>query len=396
MYRLHFHILLFIFLLNVLVSNAREYLPIENIHLIRAYIMIFFIIIVLPFVEVKKFAIPLYLFVLYTLTLTFFSSNFNTSFSSLLRNILPLLIFLPAFQLFEKFGNHNTLSKIIIISMFLMVINIILAQLIRFGPNPYGASAIFLGGGGVTQSFLLVFLILAMPIVFINKNTRKPRWKLLLLVLLSVLTVLAIGRRGASLGLITGLLTYMIFTYRKTKLLFILIIPLFIILFVSEVYMEKLSAVYTERRMEEIDNPMQVGRFVEFEWALNLMSEKGINQILFGSEIYNYQAISGSQRPLHNDFATYLIGAGVIGLTLYLSIFYTIFRRFRIYSFYIKEVEIKKELSASFYALIVSALVMSISGLYYAISAMTVLFILLAAILSQAKNIALDNFTNNL
>ena len=394
--KIKYHFILLIAALNVLTAITSAYFPEGDLHtgIIRAIVMILFFVYYIPKLELDLTTKIIIIYLVYLAILIPFSSNAESTLSAYIRHGISLMMFPIAFAYFQNINNIHYLYFLTIISLTLIIFNYFVAQYFGIGRTPYYEGGIYLGGGGVQQTYLIAYFLLLLPLFFHFDIPSKLKNIIYLIYPVAIIPLLLIGRRGAILGFLIGILVYLVFTYRKSKAILVVGAIIISAVIAINLYYEQFSGIL-EHRMRGVEEPEKIGRFAEYYWAKDLIREKGYSHALFGSELFNYQSISRGRRALHNDFTTILIGSGIIGLSLYMLIYIVIIMCYRRYSITIKSQSIKKELRAVLYSLIAAGFIISISGQYYVISALAILFILLGAILGISKDISISDGLNS-
>jgi len=394
--QLKYHSIIVIALLNVITAISSAYFPEGEVHsgIIRAIIMIGFLAYYIPKLDYDATTKIIIIYLVYLLVLTPFSSNIERTFSTYIKHGISLMMFPIAYSYFKNINNIVYLCILTVASLSLFILNYIIAQYLGIGSTPYYEGGVYLGGGGVQQTYLIVYFLLIIPIFFQFTIPSKLKNIIYIIYPVAIIPLLLIGRRGAILGFLIGVLVYLFFTYRKSKAILMIVIVVLSAIFAINIFHEQFTGIL-EHRMRGIEEPERIGRFAEYYWAKDLIRDKGYRHALFGSELFNYQSISGGRRPLHNDFTTFLIGAGIVGLSLYIFIYVTMMANYRRNERYINSYSIRKELRAVLYSLIAAGFVISISGQYYVISALAILFILLGAILGISEDISIRDGVNS-
>ena len=386
------HAIILIALINVIAAITSQYFPEDTLHtgIIRAVVMFGSFAYYLPKLKIDSTTKVIIVYLSYLLIIVTFSSNVESTFSTYLKHGIGLLMFPIAYQYFKDLNNIKALAYLVVISLALINANLIVAQFFHIGRVVYGGS-IYVGGGRMGQTYLIAYFLLSIPLILLFK--LRERLKLLLFIVypLSIMFLFLVGRRGSILGFLAGLFVYSLFTYRKSKAMTALSTMVLVGIIAFSVYAEQIN--FVQDRIMSISEPEDIARYQEVFWSMELIQEKGITHALFGSELFNYQAITGGRRGLHMDYTTLLIGSGVLGLLLYLSIYYTLFKQIIRIAAKIKSNKMRREIYATFFSLITCAAIISISGQYGSISSLALLFIIFGSILGITFALAEQDYS---
>ncbi len=269
-------------------------------------------------------------------------------------------------------------------TVIILLLNYIASQFFKLGVSVYSEDSFYKGGATASAPIILSMSILIFFYAFNSKQLPYSKVFTVVVSALAIFIILLSVKRGAILGLVAGFVVYFIFTTKKlnTSFRLFLIAVGFIAIFseYSDVIQRRVDARTTEKN--EIQNE---NRYREVFYMLEEMENLSVPQILFGYEPFNSSKIMakyfGRPRQLHVDYTILLLGTGVIGLLLYLGLFWSIFR----YSQRLKSLFIQKQLIlgrleiyenfALTSSLLVLSLTMSFSGGIQFISYRIILFL---------------------
>ncbi len=375
------NLVLAIFFINAIVAITSAFVFMGGVHtgLIRAG----FIAVALPLliinIKFTKATAIIFLVLIYLSVSLLTNTRFVENIPTFIGVIFSLLMYPLAYSYIYKHEHYEKLSKIVIWLLMVFGLHFIWAQLFQVGVLPYerAGGAFYVGGGGVQQTFIIVYLLLFLPFV-IKFYPKRFGWFEISALILSLFPVFLIFRRGAILAFLLGLIIYSIFHYRKSKFFKFVFIGSIIAILTFPTYYSQIQPLIERRTIDVTDTEAieQIGRTQEIiTWAPYWMETKGFTHTLFGSELYDYQQLANTRRSLHTDYAVYLIGAGIIGFILYFSVLLFIIFDFRNYVKNIKSRVLRKELTSILFALLGAYMIISYSGQYYVISALsTVMF----------------------
>jgi hypothetical protein len=344
----------------------------------------------LIFYFLQKYGVPknnlnsfLLIYILYLFGISMLASNLMESIFDGFMKIAISLIMIPiGFKVAQL--DKNTMIKGVYWMVIALLLNYGVSQFFKLGVSVYSEDSFYKGGATASAPIILSMSILIFFSAF-NSN-QLPYSKIFTIILssISIFIIILSVKRGAIFGLAAGLAVYFIFTSKKLNSSFrlVLIALGFIAIFseYSGVIQKRVDARTTEKN--EIQNE---NRYREVFYMLEEMETLSISQILFGYEPFNSSKIMakyfGRPRQLHVDYTILLLGTGVVGLLIYLGLFWYIFR----YSQRLKSLFIQNQLLsgrlevyenfALTSSLIVLSLTMSFSGGIQFISYRIILFL---------------------
>ena len=188
-------------------------------------------------------------------------------------------------------------------------------------------------------------------------------------------------KRGAILALICATLAYLVYTGKRTKtaVRFVLVglLMIFILNNNIESFYKRFESRTTERN--ELQNE---GRYKEIFYIFQEFENSNPVEIMFGNEPFNSDVVMakyfGRKRRLHVDYNILLHGAGIFGLSIYLIIYFNLFkiaRRMKRKSINTISEYSNKENFALVISILILSLVMGFSGGLQFISYRVMLFL---------------------
>ncbi len=375
------NIVIFLLVVNTLVAITSGFEITGSFHtgLWRAVIMAALLPILIYSLKVTRtskviFAVFVYLFIA-LMTNTYFWSNFSTFISV----VFSLLMYPIAYTYIYNKKHHVKLYRTIFALLLIFCVHFIWAQAFNVGRTPYVADIVYLGGGGVQQTYMIAYFLLFIPFLILCTNITITRSQFFVIII-SLAPIFLIFRRAAVLSLLFGFVFYAYFTPLKGRFVRFILGTSVVLILLSPLYFEKLTTI-AEHRPTDPEDFGQVGRTREItEWFPRLIKEKGLSHAFWGSELYDYGALTGARRPLHSDYAVYLIGSGIVGFLLYFSVLIFIWKDFSGNAKYIKNRYLVKETKAVLAALTIAYLIISYSGQYYVVSALSVIMMFFGVI----------------
>mgnify|MGYP005834872627 CR=1 FL=1 len=334
-----------------------------------------------------KFPKFFWVFSIYIFILCFFSSDIFISLKNYTQLILSLLMF-PIGYLY--FSDDYKLKKFLQIAKFALLIyitSLVLGNFFGIGTINFGYSGIeesvgFFSSGSIYAGSVLVALL---PIFLLFDKKKSTRMITIIMGIFFILGVLFTARRTSIMIPFIGLFVFLFFSKMKAKIILMFIIGTISFLLISPFILDRLTerlAVRAEAGRFDVNSYEQEARYFDLVNAWNQATnfDEPLDA-LFGTNIFaeggwRYGVKIG--RIIHNDYAVFLQGGGIIGLILYLVMILSILfiNKFQLY-------KIRKFKYNIYYTsiicLIAILLAVSLNGGYNIISYRALLFLLLGA-----------------
>lgn len=335
---------------------------------------------------------------LYILILCSFSSDLS---ESLIDGFIKLFISLMMFPIGVLIGNNDNRSiiRIAFWMLLLLIVNYGLAQYLKLGNSLYEEDTFYSGGATATTPIIIALCVL---VLLNGLNTKRLAYNQLLNIFvlsISIFIVLLSLKRGAILAMGVGLVFYFLFsTNRKFLSLRMFAVGIGLILFFSQYsasFNQRLDARTTEKNNLENEN-----RYKETFFIINELNQAPLINLVFGDEAFNSKKVLKKyfkrERQLHVDYNVLLHGTGILGLILYLILFFRFLSISRSYKIMANKFIIDKnatrivnENHALIIAMVVLCLAMSFSGGLQFSSYRIILFLFLGYFLGQSQKIIL-------
>jgi len=396
--RLLFYFLLAIPLINA-VADSTIYYFVEpdkesGLHpgIIRGVILILYILLFgIKRIRNERVNYFILAFLAYLFILLLFSSNIRYAFlSGYIKWFIPLMMFPVGFYFFKNVNSLLLLNRIYVYAAIIICSNLVVAQIIKFGLSAYVEKSFYTGGAGVGITNQLSLILLTYPFLLRKRIsfTRSLNWLVYINGVLSIVFVLLAMKRAAIISLMAGVLIYLYFTQSRIRF----IKYLAVIIFFFYLIFPLIQDVFTERyetRMRQMENIEKEARYQEILYVFQEFREADISQKLFGAHLFNTGEYFGrkyfnTNRMIHSDFFGFLYGAGVIGIFLYLAIYYVIISMGVKFRRILKHEIIERELLAIFFAILVATFLISFTG-SGTIGERCLVFLYLGAISGTAK-----------
>lgn len=334
-----------------------------------------------------KLFLPLFILLVYSSLLIFFSSDIYSSIIEFVK-FSSTLLFLPvSFYLInskEKFINFvNGVYPILI----LYVGFVIISNIYDVGSNRYSneGKEIFRVALGDAKLYAPAFLVGMLPILIKNNIIKRKKLYTVIGFINLLLLILTIRRTAIFIIIFIPFFYYLITGNIKTVITSIFGVCLFLILtfpIIKDQFNSRLSERYY---LTENDySYKKEGRFLELLSVMNLFykSNNGL-YYLFGKDAYNTAGNYGfydKERPIHSDYTYVFFCAGFVGLFLYISIFTNVFLKLKRLR---KKINTKifNGLYKIYFTLFVLILIIGVSGNIWAITYKSFTFSLLGSFL---------------
>lgn len=344
---------------------------------------------------------PLFRFLLYTLLLIPFSSEFFYSLKGYMQVFISMMCLVIGYIYFDRKTKLDLLNKIALGVLLFTIFSSIMgyffgigAQLeytVKKGPETIGLLRSF----GLYSGAVIIGIL---PLVVTSFQKSFGRWLLFGTAIITYIFILLNVRRTAIVIPLIGLLTYLWFIPNKKKIISGLVIGIGVLLLLSPYYEKTLL-----RRFEIREN---AGRFEEDFYETESRYIENINvfekvfsfdnpiKSFFGSKIYASGREGDSRtRMNHTDLANLLDGTGIIGVILYVLLYFQLFKAPK---------RIKVRLNRNFdlykstyYGLLFISIFASIGGSLMNVTLRSILFLYMGAMLSMMKMVKLDFVVNN-
>lgn len=372
--------------------------------LYRALMLLILIFIILRNNFYRTFLMPvskvIYFFLAFLLVLTIFSTDFVASFLEYLKTVIILLMFILAYLLTSEGFSLSKVLKSTRPVLYLLISNIFLSMLFSFGWAGYSRDVRFYSGSIFANVWYAPALavVINLPLLM-TKMTKMRKYLNVALVSGSFILVLLSGRRSTLLVFFIALFLYPIyfkgnFRFVKTYIL------LGVLLASSFPFYEDILFAQYEQRVENLGQRLErENRYQESKYLWDeVLSFENPTKSLFGQDPFltagKYAGGRFGNRVLHVDINIVLFSAGIIGLLLYAYIYVAIYLNFlklkRKVLYYLKKTE-SNYLFFVFNVIFLSAIGLSFSGGFHAITFRSIVFIILGGIMGYLTKVVNQN-----
>ncbi|MDZ7821467.1 MAG: O-antigen polymerase [Candidatus Marinimicrobia bacterium] len=278
--------------------------------------------------------------IVYFVFLGLFSSNYVMTYNYLAKFSIPFLFFIVGYSIIKSPEEFKDFTKKSLIILIYFVGYIIYANVFSVGTSYYGGvlSSFKTGYIGLQGLYIPTFLII--QALFILPFYKKKLFVILLSSLGIIIFVLILKRTNIIL-LILGFVMWLYYEKKINKkygIIFLIILgTLFYVVFSSELFIERVTA--RSSRFSSEYSITEEGRYKENLFIWNQVNDSPIS-LLFGSgEVFNDKEtmtreadfVSSSGRQTHNSYARLLWSGGLLGVYLFLLLYYRFWKRIKNY-----------------------------------------------------------------
>jgi len=340
----------------------------------------------------------LLIFIVYIAVLIPNSMDVFITFEAVVRAFVIMSMFIAAYSLVRTKDDLLLILNGVIAAVIIINIELIFAQIFRIGTSPYIDGSFYTGGGGVSAFTSAMYGVIVIPLRLIIDDRNK--WLVIILVLVSTLFIFLLFKRVTMGALVAGVVVYFLLTPDKSMWISFALGTVIILMMVGPLFYDSIIQPYYETYyVEKVEsrtqeNPMTEGKFdKDFNWWYTDVKEKGsISRFLFGTNLGNEPMYYGTTRQIHVDYFRILHGAGIVGFIIYIVIFIVIIFEFN-KGYFIGDMSLfSGALRATFYAVIIAGMIISLSGGIFTITHRSILFLLLGSFLGVCVKEGYSNY----
>lgn len=354
--------------------------------IVRGLILLFFVLSVFSKFKKNSITESILIFIVYITFLFPISTDIFSSIQVSSKIFLTLLMMPVGYSLIRSKSAMDRLNKNIFLVYIILIVGFVTYNLFDFGGYVY--VDVGFQSGGLSDNWNVITYSLLLAPLFLNLKPTIAKKYLFYFFFITLLIILVISfKRIAITGFIFGYLVYFYKYGNYKKSIQSIILVTIVLVSLSPFYIDAVLMKY-EFRKEQLLVPDMIensGRFLEtyYIWEEILSFENPIKSI-FGCEAFNtvglYAGGAFKNRTAHVDYNLILFSNGIIGLLLYLNIYFQAYIKF-------KKILVKKNTyhnkmySAVFCSLFFTSLFTSLSGQMYAITFRSIAFFYMGSIL---------------
>jgi len=274
------------------------------------------------------------------------------------------LYFINSFQRFVE------LNRVFIISILIIMVTILMANITGVTYKLYADTGFSLGGQGVNIAKNLTIFVLPFPIYMLLTRNRNSGMALRVLYMVCLILIFISLKRGAMLGLLLGTSVYFLISAKRGKFLRNSLVVILVLFLAYPLYKPVLMTTFIAREKNfsftEADIEKE-GRYSEYKLTWEDIRHKSILRTFAGEGVQSEAKYFRITRLHHSDFFSVLFGAGIIGLILYILTYFKAYKEVIFFRFLEKEKPLVREMRAVTTALIFGLIGLSLSGVYHTI-----------------------------
>lgn len=309
-----------------------------------------------------------YLFLGYLFLLCLFSESFITSFY-IYNKVFVASLLLPLSLFFVSSENRfHYFIRSCLISLFLLELNFIISNILGIGFATYQDESILFGESGVNITKYMVIFIMVIPFYLKYEQNKTYRILGVILLISGIIIVLLGMKRSAILAISAGFILYAFFTPYKSRMIRIIPIVAVLVVLSGPYYIPLIIKRFESREQkvsmtyEQLQDNEDEGRLLEVQYTMSQTFDDSFERIFIGYNLFMKKPFSGHMRMLHIDYMNMLGGAGLIGLSIFIFIYYkiwTVAKNIKKRLYYSK---FQKEIYATIVSLLGVQIFMSIGG----------------------------------
>lgn len=362
---------------NLMILILFKFLP-PNIGAIRFIILVLGFMPIVLLNEYRENVVKLMnVFIIYMIFSGYISySNFGTIDPILGKVLIASLGWSIGWFIVRRKADLRSFLMLFFWGAVLTILILILSNIFNFGENSVYSEglAVKFGGSGVniTKSSAM-YVIIFLPLIYIKKlpfKFLKNKFLIYTIIAISLIFILLAVKRGAILGLFSGIVVFGAISKRKALFLKVVIVSLILILPFYLAFNDTISEILSPRINQTqgvFEGDSQDARMIELEMTYEDMLNSSSIVALFGHGAFSEKIYYNILRMHHTDYVSLMHGGGLIGLSLYLLVYLAIFRKIkRLYRRSLKS-QVEEALYASGVALLVFDMIIGVSGFYHGI-----------------------------
>jgi O-antigen ligase len=297
-------------------------------------------------------------------------------------------MFIVGLQTFNTMNKFKLLLRVIVIALILQELYFLYSNVTGIGKKSYMDDSILFGETGVNMTKAMVIFLITIPVFLrIEENTR---WRLIALIIffIGIVIVLFGMKRSAILAMLFGFLIYILFTPFKSRVIQFLPIVLIVAIVTSPLYFPIIEKRFESRQQrvsmsyKQLKESESEGRLLEIQFTIEDALEEGSGRLFFGFDLFLKKDFNGHKRMLHVDYMNMLGGAGILGLALFLFLYFKIAELMWRIRDRMRKNKIIIELFATGFALLAVQAFLSVGGTMQGVNLRGYILFILGGILS--------------
>lgn len=328
-----------------------------------------------------------YIFLAYLFLLCLFSESFITSFY-IYNKVFVASLLLPLSLFFVSSEKRFTyFIRSCLISLFLLELNFIISNILGIGFATYQDESILFGESGVNITKYMVIFIMILPFYLKYEQIKTYRVLGIILLIIGLIIVILGMKRSAILAISAGFILYALFTPYKSRMIRIIPFAAVLVVLSGPYYIPIIIKRFESREQkvsmtyEQLQDNEDEGRLLEVQYTMNQTFDDSFERIFIGYNLFMKKPFSGHMRMLHIDYMNMLGGAGLIGLSIFIFIYYKIWSVAKKIKKRLYYSTFQREIYATIVALIGVQIFMSIGGTMQGLDLRGTILLILGALL---------------
>ncbi len=373
----------------VLFNNPADFIYSRN----TLFLILFFVSLRSTNGKYVNFGSIFYLFIIILIVHPVVIGDLNKGvreFSQMFASIILLPI---SYNYYKTNSNLNTLSKSGFWFIILWAIYVVISTYFRLGGEQSERHGTFFYYGGFAYYGGLTYIVFALFLIPLFYKNLKKSEKYLLIITISfiIITLLGALKRFSVVALIIGYFYYLFRQDFKNKVKIILFLVLIFSPFIF--FYDNISTMVKTRYYERGELKFQTEfivkdtRLLEMPYLIKDFKKRNLTSILLGYEPGTTRIEVGDieERQVHNTYVTIVLSYGIIGLLIYLGIFFQLYKKFRKYKIVVKTSQHLKDYSLVFINLFFIFVLEGIVGGHSHVTLSGIVFIYCGAILGAFR-----------
>lgn len=280
----------------------------------------------------KQLLLPIIYFIIFLLAKSITTIDPYNSLKVSLSLSSYILLLSASFSYFKGIGHFEGLVNVLRLTLLLYLLNTVVFSYLGIGFDFYGQTNVYQGSIPLFTAYGIMYTII---LLFVLQKRTKIIDTFLMLSNSAILILMS--KRASILLLILGVSIIVILNrkiyFRSSNFIYFAILLAFVL---SVFYLSFVQAMETRTRVSEFEIAEE-GRYLEYVILYGEVIESNdLLTFLFGKELFveegqfglNQSILEVSARRIHSDYAILLYGGGLVGLLLYLRLFYIMFKTF--------------------------------------------------------------------
>jgi hypothetical protein len=356
-------------LMHVSINYLNKYFP---ANIVYAFFLVSVFLYFAPGWKWNRISLMISIFCLDMVLLGYYNYLSHNYFpTKILKIIFASFFFNLTFYYVRSVIDFWRIIKIMLFSYVVIIVGIVVLNLLGIrGGEVYNADVdVSFGGQGVNTAQVIPIFLLILVLFFVLKRKTLSKFSNIILVasfFIGLLVLIASTKRGAMLGVAFGLISYLIMSRKKKRLIFLASFLMLILFFGLTYYSGTIGKMYKARESSfDISNTGGIekeGRLKELTLTIDDMKGKGFMRAVFGAGMGSEHSIFNTKRMFHVDYFSLLNGAGILGLFLHLFIYYLLYKEQKKYEGLEKYYPFVREIRGIYVSLIIFMLILGLAG----------------------------------